>query len=863
MDAGKDRRCQTQIFVQSWRTRLRCGCANLAALALMFSPLICAAETTDAAEIRRRAEVTTRDRGCAVSRGLMSVVPEIGIRATAISRAEPFVLQFEGFQTATERSRLKESGVELLEYIGAGAYIARCDRDCSVVLARMPSLRSAIDLAPGMKMAGVFEEDPELSSRRHSQAPVEVLVRFFDGVPIADARAVLARAGVGLPRERFGFRNTVIVTASPEGLGRLSRSPEVAWIEPTLPPVGPSLKNAAERSRVEQVRRSESYLGADGSGSRVGVVDWFPDAVHTDLEGRVTDVGVRWGETGHGVEASGAIAGSGTLEPRAMGMAPAAQLYWTSWVPEPWPEFRRLHDEYGVTIINNSWNVKPGWWTKTQSWHGDLWAFGYYHEWAASADQLVRDTDLLVVFSAGNKREISFLGPHHHGDHHGNNDGIWHEDLHPGNPTYSSIAGTAIAKNVLTVGGTTKEDEVVYFSSWGPTEDGRIKPELVATGLDVFTTAADDGYEETGGTSISAPVVAGIAALLSDLARRAHDIDPGSSLLKGLLIHTARDVDAPGPDYRSGFGIVDAELAARVLESAQFEDSGSSSLRRVRRRLRPVSYGASGFGKSLSPVSSSSSDSHRALIIEDELDQGQLLSYRLPVPSDADELRATLIWHDPPGALLVNDLDLRLVAPRGHNLLPYVLDPDRPQAAAVRGVNRRDPVEHARLVDPDSGPWWVVIDAAAVAEGPQSFTLIVSAGEGNRPPPRRTEGDVVITDFFLTPDSSEIADPQPRAVFRDGDPLNLYAVFSVLENADYGDFFGSLTLTLGIEDDTGSTVAQFSAAGHSLGQVEWRRVLEFGFEVPSGLPTGSYTARLTLELHNGVRRSSAYPFTVE
>ncbi len=211
----------------------------------------------------------------------------------------------------------------------------------------------------------------------------------------------------------------------------------------------------------------------------------------------------------------------------------------------------------------------------------------------------------------------------------------------------------------------------------------------------------------------------------------------------------------------------------------------------------------------------------------------------------------------------MNDLDLRLVAPAGHNVLPFVLDPDRPSAAALRGVNHRDPVEHARLENPDQGLWWVVIDAAAVAQGPQDFTLIVSAGEGNRPPPRRTEGDIVLTDFFLTTDSSAIADPQPRGVFRDGDPLNLFADFSVLENADYGDFFGSLTLTVRIEDEAGSTVAQFSAAGHGLGPVEWRSVLEFGFEVPSGLPTGGYRARLTLELHNGVLRSSTFPFTVE
>ena len=150
-----------------------------------------------------------------------------------------------------------------------------------------------------------------------------------------------------------------------------------------------------------------------------------------------------------------------------------------------------------------------------------------------------------------------------------------------------------------------------------------------------------------------------------------------------------------------------------------------------------------------------------------------------------------------------------------------------------------------------------------MADGPQGFTLIVSTGEGNRQPPRWTDGDLDITDFYMTVDSSETAEPIPRAVFHDGDPLNLYAEFSVLSNADYGDFFGSITLTLRIEDGSGSTVARASGAGHGLGPVQWRGVLDFGFEVPSGLPPGSYTARLALELHNGELRTSGYAFMVE
>jgi hypothetical protein len=328
----------------------------------------------------------------------------------------------------------------------------------------------------------------------------------------------------------------------------------------------------------------------------------------------------------------------------------------------------RFHDDYGVTIVNNSWNTKPGWWLDTHSWHGDLWAFGYYHERAGAADALVRDTDLLVLFSAGNKRQVSFLGPHTHGDQHGNEDGVSHEDLHPPNPRYRSIAGAAIAKNVLTIGGTTKDDEINLFSSFGPTDDGRVKPDLVAVGLDVLTTAADDGYVAASGTSISSPVVAGVAALLTDFSRRRHGRDPSSSVLKNLLIHSARDLGEPGPDYQSGFGMADAELAARILNAAVFDDAVFRTPRRPTRRVeattskkRPIH----GVGAKTSPM-----NGMRSLVIEGVLDHGESSTFVLPVATDRDELRATLVWHDPPGPELVNDLDLRVVAPDGRVIRP-------------------------------------------------------------------------------------------------------------------------------------------------------------------------------------------------
>lgn len=792
--------------------------------------------------------------------GSVAMVPERGFHSAAAARGEPFVVQFYEVPGAAQRSRFASAGIELLGYVGGGSYLARCRTCCSDAMASLP-IRSTFDLTWTMKLAPVFLTDADLRARLRSSSRLDVVVRFQPWVSWHQARLILERCGASFDATGLGYRGTVSATVDPIGLRALLDDGRTVWIDPSLPATGPSLVDAAERSRVDQVRGAVEFLSVDGTGARVGVVDWFPEGIHPELAGRVTPVHVRWGEDVHGTTVSGCVASAGVSEPWATGMAPGSSLFWTSWSSDPWTAMERLHDNYGVSIVNNSWNTKPGWWLPTRAWHGDLWAFGYYHERADAADSLVRDSDLLIVFSAGNKRQVSFLGPHHHGDQYGNEDQDWHEDLHPLNPRFASIAGAAIAKNVLTVGGTTKDDNLDPFSSLGPTDDGRIKPDVVAVGLDVLTTGADDGYVVSSGTSISSAVVAGVAALLTDYSRRRHGRDPSSSVLKGLLVHSARDVDAPGPDYRSGFGMVDAELAARVLDSAVFDAAAYHAPRHVAGRLEP----ATPKGEALHNAGAAGLKQRvlHSLVIEGAVDHGEAVTFLMPVRGDCDELRATLVWHDPPGPELINDLDLHAMAPNGRISYPFVLDPEHPSAEASHGINHRDNVEQLRVTSPVEGWWRIVVDGSVVAQGPQDFALIVSAGEGNRAPETLSEGDLVIDDFFVTGDGPSVPDPAPWTVFRDNEPLNFYVEATILANADYGDRFGSIDLTVSVIDPAGDRVVRYAAAGHSSGPGPVRFLLAVGFEVPAQLPPGMYTAHAELAMHNGVRRTADFPFSVD
>jgi len=799
------------------------------------------------------------DDGFRVCLGSVDMVPELGLHAVVEDCGLPFVIQFEHLPEAAERSSIKDAGVDLLQYVGGRSYVARCPTGCAEAVASLP-VRSTFDLSPAMKRSTAFETDAGLRAAIGSSSAVEVVVRFFPWVPENQALLALDESGATTAATGLRYGNSVIATADSKALVVLLERHEVAWIDPALPITGPALVHAAERSRVDQVRWAAEFLGVDGSGINVGTLDWFPADIHTDLSGRVTDAGVRWGESDHGTAVSGCVAGAGTLEPRATGMAPGASLVWTSWYPDPWTSMEQFHDDYGVTIVNNSWNTKPGWWLSTRSWHGDLWAFGYYHERAATADALVRDTDLLVLFSVGNKRHISFLGPHHHGNQTGSNDGLWHEDLHPPNPEYPSVAGAAVAKNVLTVGGTTKDDLDDLFTSLGPTDDGRIKPDLVAVAVDVLTTAADDGYMVASGTSLSSPVVAGVAALLTDFSRRKHGVEPSSTVLKNLLIHSARDLGEPGPDYLSGFGMADAELAARVLDAAVFDDAEFFAPRRPSGRMTPATAG----GKVDTDVNAAAPpfDGVRSLIIEEPIEHGQNSTHYLPVPTCCDELRATLVWHDPPGPQLINNLDLRLEAPDGRVHRPFVLDPEHPAAAAFRDVNHRDNIEQIRINAPEYGQWRIVIEGTSVPDGPQELALIVSAGEGNRPPERLYEGGLVIDEFFATGEAPSGQTPSPWSVFHDGDPLNFYVEAAVLDNADYGDLFGSTTIIISVSDAEGETVVRFNGSGHGQGPGPIEVLLPLGYEIPAEMPPGPYTAHLELAMHNGARRTMDFQFTV-
>jgi serine protease AprX len=242
-------------------------------------------------------------------------------------------------------------------------------------------------------------------------------------------------------------------------------------------------------------------------------------------------------------------------------------------------------------------------------------------------------------------------------------------------------------------------DQLAPFSSRGPTQDGRCKPDLVAPGTFILSTRsrriasnntgwspcpASRLYFYMGGTSMATPLVAGAAAVVREFLRTRRKIaSPSAALVKAVLIAGARRLPGTAPagavlDPHQGFGRVDldAVLAPPRPAQATFLDEGV--------RLRT----------------------------------GQLHALTLRVKSSKAALRVAMAYTDAPGASLVNNLNLILRSPSGKAFAGNqpAGGPPAPDAA--------NNAEVVQVAAPEPGDWQLQVVASNVPQGAQDFALV-------------------------------------------------------------------------------------------------------------------------------------------
>lgn len=476
-------------------------------------------------------------------------------------------------------------------------------------------------------------------------------------------------------------------------------------------------------------------LALDGTGLALGM--WDEGAVresHRELVNRVTTVD-QVGVVRHSTHVAGTLIATG-IGPALRGMASQATVRSWNFVNDEAEMATEQMNAVPVRISNHSYVFVSGWQFGSfglcagdpqYHWFGDVAInteedprFGLYESSSEAWDAITASSPLyLPVKSAGNDRGQGLEAgePHCHFDGSagsGAGDWVHANDPHPldgeADGGFDSIAGGAgSAKNNLTVGavhdlnnGYNGPQSVLMsdFSGWGPTDDGRIKPDLVANGVLLTSTdsSGDADYFAMSGTSMAAASVSGSLLLLRQHAEGLGQV-LAATALKGLVLHTADEAGAfPGPDYAFGWGLLNTRKAAELL--SQNQATGEHL------------WGAT-------------------------LQDGGSWSLWFWSAGDA-EIRATLVWADPPGAPhsgteldpptpnLVNDLDVHIEGASGPHL-PWVLDPADPAAAATRGDNIRDNVEQIVIAAPPAGHYQLFVGhKGALTNGQQPFSLILS-----------------------------------------------------------------------------------------------------------------------------------------
>ncbi|MBN1506367.1 MAG: S8 family serine peptidase [Sedimentisphaerales bacterium] len=583
------------------------------------------------------------------------------IRIQSASGAVHVIIQLETVPTAERRIELTNAGVQLLSYIPNRSWLAAVRTGKLADVAGLSGVRAVTAILPQDKLSPSIREQGINVYSRDIAGRARAVVLLFGDVGLETGEAAVEALG-GEVIDRDSEQSCLICYLPIGALNALAAYDVVKWIDQHYESVD---LNDGVRAAIHADPVQEAPYNLTGAGVVLG--QWeprHPDANHVDLAGRVVNIDDGRPVDDHATQVAGTMIGDGRLlESRLYrGIATAATVVsYRDWdnVADLRRQCREAIERYGIDLANNSWG-KVEWNT--------------YKEYDAALDGVVRGDlgkPISMVWAVGNE-------------------GTW-----------STIFSTAAAKNIVAVGATNSDDDSLWASSnKGPTQDGRVKPDVVAPGCEtregaaIWSTLPGNRYGGACGTSSAAPAVSGTMALIIEDCRNKYETDPLPCTIKALLLHTAQDLGTAGPDYAYGYGLIDARGAIDLL------------------------HGDPTDGEVLETMS---------------VQQGEQQTFRLVVPSGAKRLKATLVWDDYPGdplaaQALVNDLDLVVTGPDGKQYHPWTLDPSVPDKPAERTrADHTNNVEQVLVEEPAEGQWQVTVCGTTVPQPPQTYSLIVGS----------------------------------------------------------------------------------------------------------------------------------------
>jgi hypothetical protein len=617
------------------------------------------------------------------------VVQSRALRAAALESADAsesnyILVQTQDPLSESQRAELTELGVEIHEYVPENTYLCGYQPTDLDAIRALSFVTWADVYLRGFKIAPALRQEtpdsrtaivPTDALRSPSRKPVQIDVVLHENVDTA-SDSVTERVAVAAGQEPSALRvgrHKVRVTIQEGALADLAALDEVRSIE-----------RAPQRQLFNNVARPILHAdvvvngtGYEGEGEIVAVADTgfdrgSIDDVHPAFAGRVRALYPLGRPTpadasdphGHGTHVAGTVLGDGnsaSMGGPIRGTAPRATLVLQSTLDEfgglgglpidLHDLFEPPYDDDGARVHTNSWGaVTPG--------------LPYDSSAMEIDDTVWNRQDLVICFAAGNDGTDR------------NKNGV---------VDAGSIGSQSAAKNCITVGASESSrpdfrfsygeywpadfptdpinsdrqantaNGLVAFSSRGPTREGRIKPDVVAPGTCIlstlsrsarmsatFGTSSDPLYFFDSGTSMATPLVAGCVAVVRETLVRNGTPTPSAALIKALLINGATEL--PGqyspseagvsPNNNSGFGLVD--LAGSVIIPGVSPDAG---------------FGEAG------PLELGAEDEFAIDIEQGDRGNGSNAAGRT--------LKVTLVWTDPPGASLQNDLDLIVRAEDG------------------------------------------------------------------------------------------------------------------------------------------------------------------------------------------------------
>ena len=635
-----------------------------------------------------------------------------------------WVVQLNKAPEAASLAALESAGAKLYGYVHSNAYLAKMDDATAATVLSMPEVRWVGVYEPAFK----FPVDPA----SWGDGPLNLTALLFERP--RDLQQRVEAAGAQVVSATDASMRLKISGSDVQALGSI---PEIQYVEPEHSRV--PLNDVGRR--FEGVNLTFDRHGLNGTGIVVGISDSGIDFTHPafddsgttspNFDGRIVGyfkyAGAYGDSDGHGTHTAGSVAGDGDLSDTAnnsgaaapgqfRGMAPAAKLVETEIFDGGTPGDDGVFADqqaYGATVSSNSW----GYVDAQQNPITDYETSAYLTDLSVIDSNTSRPglQPMTIVFAAGN-------------------DGSGADTA--GSP------GTA--KNVITVGASETDrgydtyadnsSSVALFSSRGPTDDGRIRPDVVAVGTYVLSaqsrtngcTCTYGGWDQSwtgpnyafsSGTSQATPQVAGIAALFQQFVNQTYGRIPSPALVKAALINGAEDL---GYGYEFTTGVTG-----------------------------PMTQG---WGR-VNITRATDGPPNGTIVLTEEgpvVSAGDVIVHRYTVSNASTPLKVTVVWTDMPGnpadtktlSELVNDLDLVVRAPNGtfYHGNKFAGSWSRANNSSYDRLNN---VENVFVQAPATGTWTVEVSGVSLKSAEQRFALAVSGNLSEVAPPSVADAHTV------------------------------------------------------------------------------------------------------------------------